>query len=112
MTINVAMTTRPTTAPLRWNNRRNARRAGLSKASESVIGTAPIAVSVMRSCPQPWIDEDIGDIGDQVQGDVNGRRYQHDGVHDRITAVEHGIGAELAETRCRKHLLGQHPARQ
>src|ERR1700733_4472789 len=107
----VAITTSPTTAPLRANSRRSARRAGLSSSSET-MGIAPSVVSVMRSGPQPRIDQDIGDIGNQVQRDVDGRRHQHHALHDRVIAIEYGIHDQLAEAGYRENLFGQHRARQ
>src|SRR6202165_868635 len=103
--MNGAITTMPTTAPLRCNRRRSARRAGLSSSSGAAMGIAPSAASVMRLTPQPWIDQDIGDIGDQVQRDVDGRRHQHDALQDGIIAIEHGIDDQLAESRNREDML-------
>src|ERR1700749_5022331 len=97
--MNTAMTTNPTTAPLRRNSRRKARRAGLSSSSSAAIWIAPSVASVMRLRPQPRVDEHIGDIGDQVQHDVDGRRHQDDALHDGVIAIEHGIDDQLAETR-------------
>src|SRR6185437_898847 len=71
--IKLAITASPTTAPLRRNSRRSARRVGLSSSSTAAIGMVERAASVMRLCPQPGIDEDIGDVGDQVQRDVDRR---------------------------------------
>src|ERR1700686_954027 len=105
--INFAITIRPTTAPLRWNSRRSARRVGLSSSSEIAMGTLSTA-SVMRSSPQPRIDQYIGDVGDQVQRDVDRRRHQHHALHDSIIAVEHGIDDQFAKTGNRKDLLGQY----
>ena len=73
---------------------------------------APSAASVMGYALSRGIDEDIGDVGDQVQRDVDRRRHQHDALHDGVVAVEHGIDDQLAEARNRKNLLGQHRARQ
>src|SRR3954454_2827608 len=111
-TMNVAMITSPTTAPLRRSSRRSALRAGLSNSSEALIGIAPTMASLMRSIPQPWIDEDIGDIGNQVQRNVDGRGHQHHALHHGIVAVENGIDDQLPKPGNRKYLLRQHGAGQ
>src|ERR1700752_796940 len=90
ITINAAITTSPTTAPLRLNRRRSARRAGLSSSSE-ITGRAPATASVMTLPPQPRIDEDVGDIGNQVERDVDRCRRQHHALDHGVVTVEHGI---------------------
>ena len=59
-----ASTTRPTTAPLRLNSRRTARRVGLSSSSSEAAREALKVASTISSRPQPWVDQDIGDVGD------------------------------------------------
>ena len=48
----------------------------------------------------------------EIERDVDRRRRQHDALHDGIVAVEHRVDDQLAKTRNRKDLLGQHRARQ
>src|SRR6185437_13427181 len=97
----IESTTSPTTAPLRLNSRRTARRVGLSNSSSRpAAGMAFKAASVMLP-PKPRVDEDIGDIGDQVQRDVDRGRHQHDALHYGIIAVEHGIVFLLCYARHR-----------
>src|SRR3954471_17205514 len=94
---NNVIITSPNTAALRLNKRRRARRAGLSSSSACAMGAAGRAASVMSLAPQPRIDEDVGDIGNQVQRDVDRRRHQHDALYDGVVAVEHGIHDQFAE---------------
>src|SRR5690242_14353596 len=98
-TMNIAITTSPTTAPLRRSSRRSARLAGLSSFSEAVIGMEPRTASLMLSIPQPWIDENIGDIGNEVQRNVDGSGHQHDALHHGVVAIENGIDDQLSEPR-------------
>src|SRR5262245_61511241 len=107
MTTKAAITASPATAPLRLNSRRNARRAGLSSSSDTT-GRAPTTASVMSSSSQPGVDEDIGDVGDQVERDVDRCRRQDHALYHGIVAIEHGIDDELAEAGNRENLLGQH----
>ena len=60
----------------------------------------------------PRIDDEVREVGEQVQHDVGGRGEQHDALHDRVVAVEHRVDDQLAEAGDREHLLGQHRARQ
>src|ERR1700755_2706482 len=109
--MNAAITASPTTAPLRLNSRCSARWAGLSSSSDAT-GRAPTTASVMSSSPQPRVDEDIGDVGDQVERDVDRRRGQHYALHHGVVTVEHGVDDELAESWNGENLLGQHGARE
>ena len=54
------------------------------------------------SRPHPRIDQDVGDVGNEIERDVDRRRRQHHALHDRIVAVEHRVDDQLAETRNRK----------
>src|SRR5581483_2375779 len=101
----IARTIRPTTAPLRLNRRRSARRAGLSSSSCAPASEALKVASTIASAPQSGIDEDIGDVGDQVQRDVDRRGYQHHALHHGVVAVEHGIDDQLAEAGNGEDLL-------
>src|ERR1700741_392584 len=96
ITMKAAITASPTTAPLRLNSRRSARRAGLSSSSE-ITGRAPMTASVMLSSPQPRVDEDVGDVGNQVERDVDRSRRQHHALHHGVVAVEYGIDDQLAK---------------
>ena len=62
------------------------------------------------STPQPRVDEDIGDIGNQVERDVDGRGHQNDTLHHGIIAVEHGIDDQLAKAGDRENLFGEYRA--
>src|SRR6476620_2945927 len=90
-------TTRPAIAPLRLTRRRSARRAGLSSSSERAGEIARSTASVIASRPQPRVDEDIGDVGDEIQRDVDRRGRQHDALHHGIVAVEYGVDDQFAE---------------
>src|SRR5438105_6031124 len=107
------MTISPKTAPLRRASRRSARRVGVSiRASRRSAVNAGEYVASAISTPQPWIDEDVKDIGDEIERDVCGGSYQNDSLHDRIVAIEHRVDDELAETRNCEDLLGQHRPRE
>src|SRR5689334_8703220 len=95
-TMNIVSTMRPNTAALRLNSRRRARRAGLSSSSACLRRTGK-AASVMASAPQPWVHENVGDVGNQIEGDVDRGRHQHHALHDGIVAVEDGVHDQLAE---------------
>src|SRR4051794_22087046 len=104
------MTASPTKAPLRLKSRRSARRAGLSSSWTSALAKAPSVASVMASCPQSRIDKDVGDIGDQIERDIDRCRNQHHALDDRVVAIEDGIDNQLTEAWNRKYLLSQHRA--
>src|SRR6185312_8557203 len=86
--MNSTITARPNTAPLRRNSRRVRRRHGVSIVAALASGMRSMVASAMRSAAQPWIDQDVGDIGEQIERDVDRRRDQHDALHDRVVAIE------------------------
>ena len=63
-----------------------------------------------RRAPQPRVDQDVEDVGEQVHEDEADRRAQHDALHHRVVAVEDRIDDQLAEARDGEDLLGQHRA--
>src|SRR5271165_1442826 len=96
---NSTMSSSPKTAALRMNRRRTARTRGLSAFSVRAVrnrSSSPV-VSPM-SGPQPRIDQNAGDVGQQIEHDVDRRRHQDDALDDGIIAVEHGIDDQLAES--------------
>src|SRR3954454_22529472 len=131
------ITPSPTMAPRRRTNRRQARRLGLSiriasswpgspggrigaverRTTSSSISRASAsgAASVLiaaRSSAQPRVDQDVAEVGEEVQGDVGGRGDEHHTLDDGVVAVEHGVYDKLAEARDGEDLLGQHRARE
>src|SRR5438270_484102 len=83
-----------------------------SMASVSRLMTASMTVVSTISASQPRIDEHVGDVGEEIEHDIDARRHQHDALHHGIVAVEHGIHDELAEAGNGEDLLGQHGAGQ
>ena len=47
--------------------------------------------------PQPRIDHEVGQVGEQVEHDVGRRGDQHHALHHRVVAVEHRVDDQLAE---------------
>ena len=46
---------------------------------------------------QARIDEDVSDIGEQIEHDVDGCGDQYDALHYRIVAIENGVDDQLAK---------------
>src|SRR5258708_6542717 len=99
-------TTAPTMAPRRLTRRRTARRQGCdSGVAAAVVSIAVAVMTVSRA--QPRVDEEIGDIGEQVEEDIRGRGEQDDALHHGVVAIEHRVDDKLAEAGDREDLLGQ-----
>src|SRR5215510_3118244 len=88
------MMTSPSTAPRRLTSRRQARAPGLSSASSrsKVPETATLA-------PQPRVDENVGNVGEQVEQDVGAGGHQRDALNHGIVTIEDTIDDQLAEPR-------------
>src|SRR6516225_4417194 len=95
--------------------------SGASRASpvNSIMSSSPKTAALRRSTcsvvstmsgPQPRVDQNVGDVGQQIEHDVDRRGHQDDALHHRIIAVEYGIDDQLAEARNAENLLGQHGA--
>src|SRR6185369_976813 len=110
-TIKNATMANPKTALLRRKSRRKARRSGVSATSFAAINLVLTAMSAM-SRTQSRIDKDVGDVGEQIEHDVDGRCDEYDALHHRVVAIEDGVDDQLAEARNRENLFGQHCARQ
>src|SRR5919201_4483462 len=103
--MNATTTASPSTALRRCRNRRQARPAGLSSAPNSSTAIVAIAMGhLARRCwspssqfPEPWIDEDVSDVGEQIEEDVGRRRNQRHALHHRIIAVEDAVDDQLPE---------------
>src|SRR3569832_1029057 len=107
---NRTMIARPRRAPRRRTRRRSARRAGVSTLSTGFIRLAVSVASAMSRFSQSRIDQDVGDVSDQVERDVHGRRHQDDTLHHGIIAVEYGVDDQFTETRNGEYLLGENRA--
>jgi len=44
-------------------------------------------IKTAASVPHPRVDEEIGEVGEQVERDVHRRGEEHDPLHDRIVAM-------------------------
>src|SRR5690242_19298193 len=110
-TMNSSTTAAPTIAPRRCNRRRSARRQGES-SPEPTRDKAVVSASVVilwpcrgpgsmgnsiSSCSEPRIDEEIGDVGEQIEQDIGRCRHQHDALHYGVVAIEHRIDDQLTE---------------
>src|SRR5258708_30284996 len=104
----------PTMAPRRLTRRRKARRqGGDSGAAMAVVsGETAVMASSSRSGAQARVDEEISEVGEQVQEDIRRRGEQDDALDHGVVAVEHGIDDELAEAGNGEDLLGQHGTRE
>ena len=58
------------------------------------------------------VDREVGEVGEQVERDVGGRRDEDDALDDGVVAVEDRVDDQLAEAGNGEHLLGQHRARE
>src|SRR6516225_1411625 len=109
--VNSTMSSSPKTAALRRSRARTARARGLSALSISgARSSSSCSVVSTMSGPQPRVDQNVGDVGQQVEHDIDRRGHQDDALHHRIIAVEYGIDDQLAEARNAENLLGQHGA--
>src|SRR6266851_2308794 len=106
MAMKNSTTTAPTMAPRRLTRRRTARRQGCDSGGAAAVVSMVVAVMTV-SRAQARVDEEIGEVGEQVEQDIRGRGEEHDALHHGIVAVEHGIDDELAETGDGEDLLGQ-----
>src|SRR6476646_7318271 len=106
-----ATMTSPKTALLRRKSRRTARRSGVSGTSFAAINLLLTAMSAM-SRTQSRIDEDVGDVGKQIEHDVDRRRDEYDALYHRVVAIEDGVDDQLAEARNRENLFREHCTRQ
>jgi hypothetical protein len=61
---------------------------------------------------QPRIDENVSDVGKQIEHDVDSRRDEHDALHDRIISVEDGVDDQFTEAWNGENLFGQDRARK
>src|SRR5947209_12154411 len=102
-------TTAPSMAPRRLTRRRSARRQGAASGGAAVAVSIVVAVMTV-SRAQARVDEEIGEVGEQVEQDIRRRGEEHDALHHRVVAVEHGIDDELAEAGNGEDLLGEHRA--
>src|SRR6185437_2165111 len=103
-------TTSPTMAPRRRMRRRSARCHGFDSgrtARVAVVAVIAVMPPALPSRPKARVDEEIGDVGKEVEDDVGGRGEKHHTLHHRVVAVEDGIDDELAEARDGEDLLGE-----
>src|SRR5690348_16953030 len=108
-------TPRPIIAPRRRARRFSARRPGevrVATARTSAVTVVMRTDAVSRGVPQPRVDEEVGEIGDEIERDVRRRGAKHHALHDGVIAIEYRVDDELAEAGDREHLLGQHRARE
>ena len=104
-----AMTASPAIAARRRNSWRSTRRHGGSP----LLPRPRDAERIGRHARSLGLTSHIGDIGQQIEQRCRRSAVtEHDALHDRVVAVEHGIDDQLAEARDREDLLGQHRARQ
>src|SRR3954453_10968365 len=66
-----------------------------------------ISSSAMWSVPDPWIEEGIHDVHEQVHHDDRKRADQHRALDDRQVALLDGVEGEPAHARDVEHGLGQ-----
>src|ERR1700730_2461122 len=88
-------TTAPTMAPRRLTRRRTARRQGCDSGVAAAL--VSIGTSEALSGTQARVDEEIGEVGEQIEQDIRRRGEEHDALHHGVIAVEHGVDDELAE---------------
>src|SRR5438094_626281 len=55
--------------------------------------------------PDPWIQEGVGEINDQVDDDERERRHEREALHLLVVARDDGVDAEGAEARHREERL-------
>src|SRR5271166_3618662 len=110
--MNSKMTSSPKMAALRLHKLRSARALGLSvfPGRAAASRSASCVAASMRSGSQPRIDQNVRNVGKEIERDIDRRRHQDDTLDDGIITVEHGIDNQLAETRNVENLLGQHRA--
>src|SRR4051794_21523081 len=93
----------PATSAMRFaRKRRNAR-----LRIRGCLSTARTGGLTAISTSQARVDRVIENVCDEIQQDVECGRHQHDGLDDRIVAIEDGIDDQLAESGNGKYLLGQ-----
>src|SRR5262245_31844737 len=106
----------PNTAVRRRSRRRSARRPGLtcgmscSSVATTMVAMARLSKAAPSLLAHARVDEEVGDVGEQVERDIRRRRHQHDALHDRVVAVEHRVDDQLAEAGNAEDLLGEHGA--
>src|SRR5687768_4462619 len=69
------------------------------------------SVMTAMSVPDPWIEEGVGDVDDQVHDHLGGSEHQDQALDDGIVALQHGIDGEPAEPGDVEHGLGDDDAR-
>src|SRR5215210_2152130 len=67
----------------------------------SLTSSSPISV------PDPWVEEGIHDVDDQVRQDDRHRADQHGALHDRHVALLDGVERQPADARDVEHALGE-----
>src|SRR5450755_26279 len=115
----------PSMAPRRRLRRRRTRWRGVSSRSAG-MSSASVATWLSNKpnelpsrspdkSPSPLssqtrVDDEVREVGEQVEEDVCGRSEQHHALHDAVVAIEDGVHDQLAEAGDAEHLLGQHSA--
>src|SRR5579859_7243853 len=72
------------------------------KATSMVLGETELVIS------DPWIQQSVGVVGQQVDGDDGYAKHQGDALHHRIVTRKHRSNRQVAHTRNAEHGLNHY----
>src|SRR5262245_8080839 len=66
---------------------------------------AVVDVSAIGSVPDARIEEDVGDVDDEIHQHLGGREHDDETLHDRVVALQHGVDGQASKAGDVEHRL-------